>query len=205
MNINSTSCEVYKMFYMGENKNLQELKNEAINCYRNTDDSLYIGSKWIASLAWGMGYAVCIELGAIYDFNILPFSKKYFGLTEQEFITIKEQKEQEQTKRHDELEKQWNEEQSKREENKLKLLEELKKLNYPIAKDIKAGYYINVSSYNNCYKIYKINIDKFKRVIYHKKECDTIEDIKKFIPDSYDHGKVIDSKLIINKFYYMGI
>lgn len=79
VNIDSQGCEAYKIFHSSDSKND---KQRAIDCYKTTPDSLYIGGKRAVGLLYG-GYAVILSIGAIYDKNLWLLIKELTGISSQ--------------------------------------------------------------------------------------------------------------------------
>jgi len=209
VNITSTVCQVFKMFYITEHYTREQAKIDAIKCYNSTPDNLYIGSKFIASLAWGAGYATVIELGAVYQSNLWELIKELYNITESDFNTMKVKKEEELKAYKIESDKRWELERQERANNKEVFLSQLLTLNLPQATEIKTGYY--VKSQSDGFLIYKISIDKkFKRILFLSRRIDKLENINKFNPDSYEKSKVLKDISLksfqtkINTWFYMG-
>lgn len=86
--IDSQGCEVHKVFH-STNKENDKLK--CIDCYNSTPDTLYIGNKQAVSLLYG-GYAVIINVGAIYESNLWSLIKELTGIASQAEYDIEVQK-----------------------------------------------------------------------------------------------------------------
>ncbi len=97
VNLNSQGCEVYKIFHTPDNA---KDKQDTIDCYNSTPDTLYIGSKRAVSLMYG-GYAVIMEIGAIYDKNLWAFINAVTGIASPEqFEQVKKDYELERERRN---------------------------------------------------------------------------------------------------------
>ena len=79
VNIDSQGCEVYKIFHSQDAEND---KKRTIECYKNTPDTLYIGGKRAVGLMYG-GYAVILNIGAIYETNLWLLIKELTGIGSQ--------------------------------------------------------------------------------------------------------------------------
>jgi len=94
-NVDKTSqgYEAYKLFADEE---------ELLACYHSTPDNLYIGNKRAVKLMYG-GYAVIIEIGAIYEQNTWPLIEALTGINNQsEYEQLKKaQTEQEEMRFHE--------------------------------------------------------------------------------------------------------
>lgn len=77
--INSQGCEAIQSFHSIDNANDRQ---RCIECYKNTPDSLYIGSKEAGALVYG-GYAVILHIGAIYQSNLWQLIKELTGIESQ--------------------------------------------------------------------------------------------------------------------------
>jgi hypothetical protein len=197
--INSTETHVYKVFYSREGTTLPELKKQAIDCYNNTDDSLYIGFKEVFGLMYGMGYAVLITLGAIYQKDVWKFSKRYFNLDEVEYDIRVSEEEITREYRH----KLYEEERAKKLAEEKVLydanLKELESKHLKLMTQPKVGYYISLFRDGMFTVHYIKSIGKQQATIY-ERGYDSITDCKAFNPK---HGGThIDIDKLKKKVWY---
>lgn len=75
----SQGYEAYKIFHSTDSAND---KKRTLECYNSTPDNLFIGGKRAAALLYG-GYAVILNIGAIYESNVWPLIKALTGIGSQ--------------------------------------------------------------------------------------------------------------------------
>lgn len=79
ISIDSQGCEAYRIFHSPDTAND---KAKCIECYNSTPDSLYVGGKRAARLMYG-GFAVIINIGAIYNAKLWELITALTGITSQ--------------------------------------------------------------------------------------------------------------------------
>jgi hypothetical protein len=80
ISIDSQGLTAYRVFYTASVDNHD--KQDCIDCYNSTRDDLYIGNKRAAALQFG-GYAVILNIGAIYQQNLWPLITWLTGIESQ--------------------------------------------------------------------------------------------------------------------------
>lgn len=211
MFINSTECYIFKTFYRDSNNDsLEKLYNESVMEYNKSTFDNYIGNKYIAKVTYHyvgtLGFAVIINIGMIYQKDLWNFSKFYFGLNESEYLIKKSEREIEQTKRSEEYRIEF---ETKRANNNKLIADAIRALEnqFEKASQLSDGYYIKAFTDWNSdikYRVLKVKFDKrFKRWLVNKKDFSRLQEVEKFIPNTYEKSKVYKENQIIGHYFIL--
>ena len=184
MSINSSGCSVYKTFK-------QDQKQDVLNCYNRTDDSLYIGEKGAYSLFFG-GFAVILNIGAIYQNNFWKFSEHYFNVSEEEYNKYQEQQQREEEVYQEKVKKA----KEQREEIVKEKTQALIDAGYKHPAKFKPGYYVRFSQYNLKYIV--VYVTGNKRLLCKSHSVESIEDVKPFEVTGKKHA--VEHSTVMNWF-----
>jgi len=89
INIDSEGLKAHRIFWSRPD-NPYDDKQACIDCYKSTPDNLYIGGKQACALMYG-GYAVILNIGAIYEANLWQLITWLTGIESQaEFDSLKQ-------------------------------------------------------------------------------------------------------------------
>lgn len=119
VSIDSSGCTAARYFRHTE-------KTAAMQCYDTTPDSLYIGSKYAARLMLTGGFAVVIEIGAIYARDLWPLVTTLTGLSQDDYEAIRKENERKSRESYEAYQRESAERDARTQAAKNKVMEVLK-------------------------------------------------------------------------------
>ncbi len=86
--LNSQGFELCRNFYVKDETLRQKAKEDTINAMKSIPGDKFFGSIYAYTLAYGMGYGVCADIGAIPESELWSFIHVMFGVNKSEVETL---------------------------------------------------------------------------------------------------------------------
>jgi len=86
--LNSTGFELCRNFYVKDESERAIAKTNTINAMKGIPGDKFFGSIYAYTLAYGLGYGVCADIGAIPESELWEFIRIMFGVNESELETL---------------------------------------------------------------------------------------------------------------------